>query len=202
MCFCIFSWGGPKNGREEVNPQNKIYPNKQVRMVAGSRRHYEKRKRNNKCLSCGKDRDLVDKNYCAACRDRSTAVYKNRVALGMCGRCGLHPLKTKTRCAVCIAHTTKRCRLLKRQIIEAYGGKCACCGDDTFEFLTIEHTWGGGNAQKKKIKRFGNEFYRWLVQHDFPKDLGLAILCMNCNFSKGKYGYCPHEVDLDNPPKL
>lgn len=176
-----------------MNPQNKIYPDKKTRMAAGSKRMYEKRKREKRCLSCGRERDLLGKNYCAVCQDKMDSVYKNRLAIGLCGRCGLHPLKTKTRCAVCIEGTTKRCRLLKRQVIQAYGGVCACCGNDVFEFLTIEHTLGGGNAHKKELKRFGNEFYRWLVQNNFPQDLGLAVLCMNCNFSKGKYGYCPHE---------
>ena len=30
----------------------------------------------------------------------------------------------------------------KERIIEAYGGKCECCGESIFEFLTIDHRNG------------------------------------------------------------
>lgn len=32
--------------------------------------------------------------------------------------------------------------------------------------------------------------YRWLKQQGFPT--GFRVLCMNCNFSYGLHGYCPH----------
>lgn len=84
-------------------------------------------------------------------------------------------------------------RLSKRAIFEHYGGnppKCACCGETTLEFLTIDHVNGGGNKHRKEIGGGGN-FYRWLVKNDFPE--GFQVLCMNCNWAKGKYGECPHQ---------
>lgn len=42
-----------------------------------------------------------------------------------------------------------RARRMKLEVIEAYGGKCACCGVDNFEFLSIDHINGGGSASPK-----------------------------------------------------
>jgi hypothetical protein len=74
-----------------------------------------------------------------------------------------------------------------------YGGpepKCACCGENRLEFLSIDHIKGKGNAHRKEIKRWGSTFYKWLIQNRFPR--GFRVLCHNCNFSLGAYGYCPH----------
>ena len=77
----------------------------------------------------------------------------------------------------------------RRIIFEAYGGaKCDCCGESIFEFLTVDHTNGGGNKHRKTIR--GN-FYGWLIKNGFP--FGFRVLCMNCNFAT-RYGRpCPHK---------
>jgi hypothetical protein len=33
---------------------------------------------------------------------------------------------------------------------------------------------------------------RWLRKNGFPK--GFRVLCHNCNFAHGHYGYCPHKT--------
>jgi hypothetical protein len=81
----------------------------------------------------------------------------------------------------------------RRKCIFHYGGpdpKCACCGEKQYEFLVVDHVKGGGNKHRKAIKRTGSNFYKWLVLNDFPS--GFRVLCHNCNFSLGAYGYCPH----------
>lgn len=83
-------------------------------------------------------------------------------------------------------------RRLRHQVLEAYGGKCECCGDTAHEFLTIDHINGGGSAHKKAVGGSGTSVYRWLRQQGFPKD-GFRLLCFNCNRSYGAYGYCPHQ---------
>lgn len=86
---------------------------------------------------------------------------------------------------------------LKLKIINAYGRKCECCGEDKYEFLAIDHIDGGGIQHKKRIKKEeGKNLYYWLLAHDFPK--GFRILCHNCNQSLGMYGYCPHEKERNN----
>lgn len=82
----------------------------------------------------------------------------------------------------------RRQQQLSREIIAAYGNACACCGEMRFEFLTIDHINGGGRAHVAQIKNF----YSWLKRNSFPQE-EFRCLCMNCNFSRGRYGYCPHE---------
>ena len=75
---------------------------------------------------------------------------------------------------------------VKEKFIQMYGGKCACCGETTFYFLTIEHKLG----QIRSTKETGTRAYRKAIQEHRP-DL-YEILCWNCNCAKGQLGYCPH----------
>ena len=88
-------------------------------------------------------------------------------------------------------HRQKYAQDVKRTCIEHYGGKCACCGEEHIEFLTIDHRAGGGNAHRKECGvKAGFPFYRWIIKNDFPS--GLRVLCFNCNWAIYRYGYCPH----------
>ena len=82
-------------------------------------------------------------------------------------------------------------RKLKLDILIAYSGnppKCACCGELHFEFLTVDHVNNNGNKHRKALGR--PNIYDILRKNNYP--LGYRILCMNCNFALGHYGYCPH----------
>ena len=81
---------------------------------------------------------------------------------------------------------------VKLKIIEAYGGKCACCGETIPEFLTIDHIDNNGAEERRQNNNLtGTKFYRWLIKNNFPKD-NYQLLCCNCNCAKGFFGYCPH----------
>ena len=67
---------------------------------------------------------------------------------------------------------------------------CECCGEKNIEFLTVDHINGGGNQHRKEVAKRGKEMYRWIVDNNFPEMF--RVLCLNCNFSLGHYGYCPH----------
>ena len=84
-----------------------------------------------------------------------------------------------------------RNRKLKTETIQAYGGKCVCCEEERMEFLTLDHPNGGGKRHRAQSPGRGSSFYSWLKQQHYPT--GLRVLCQNCNFSRGVYGYCPHE---------
>jgi len=81
---------------------------------------------------------------------------------------------------------------LRQEIVTAYGGKCECCGESMIEFLSVDHINGGGYKLRNTTQK-GGKFYRDLRRLGFPKD-EYRLLCMNCNFSLGKYGYCPHQT--------
>ena len=90
---------------------------------------------------------------------------------------------------------------LKLQLIDAYGGRCVCCGINEPRFLSIDHVNGGGYQHRQALrnKGKGGSFYKWLRDQGFPQD-GFALLCYNCNLSKGFYGACPHTDDAQGVP--
>jgi hypothetical protein len=90
------------------------------------------------------------------------------------------------------ARTRELNRQYKRDVMDHYGGKCACCGEDRIEFLAIDHINGNGNQHRRENNlRSGLSTYRWLIKNNYPS--GFQALCHNCNAAKGYYGYCPHQ---------
>lgn len=81
-------------------------------------------------------------------------------------------------------------RKLKQEVILAYGDNCDCCKETTMEFLTIDHIDGGGGTHRKEVG-YGQRFYKWLKDNNYPQ--GYRVLCFNCNCSLGLRGYCPHK---------
>lgn len=86
---------------------------------------------------------------------------------------------------------------LRTEIFASYGNKCACCPETNREFLTIDHIEGDGRKHRASLNGSGDgsgggSFYYWIRRQGFPKDK-FRLLCMNCNFSYGMYGYCPHQ---------
>lgn len=86
-----------------------------------------------------------------------------------------------------------RDRALKQEVVQAYGGKCECCGETHIEFLTIDHSDGSGAEHRRQTGK-GRKIYQDLKRLGFPKDR-FRLLCLNCNISLGFYGYCPHRPD-------
>lgn len=147
-------------------------------------------------------------------------LWANSRLLRPCGRT-MEGLDADDRCRVCGANLTeyntyqcdkkrrwvcKECRRmqgnkeihrLKIDVITNYGGKCECCGETKIEFLTIDHRDNDGAAHRKKLGKI--LFYRWLRRMRYPKD-GFRLLCINCNFALGMYGYCPHQKTIQVAP--
>lgn len=100
----------------------------------------------------------------------------------------------------------ERRRRLKQAAFSAYGGaKCTCCSDEHLEFLSIDHIAGNGAEHRRQLmaetgwtsksaNMCGSHFYLWLKKQGYPP--GFRVLCMNCNFSIAKFGYCPHQGKL------
>jgi hypothetical protein len=96
---------------------------------------------------------------------------------------------------------------LKIEVLSHYSnGKpiCCCCNEKRIEFLTIDHIQGSGNKHVKELRESGHSgsIYRFLKKSGYPE--GYRVLCLNCNFSIGHYGYCPHHncSNGDEPPRL
>lgn len=147
---------------------------------------------------------------------------RKHVALGMCGACyqrngsqraTCHPdrrLRANGLCNACYGkrrydEDPERARLrarehgarirarLREQLLEAYGGKCACqkCPETNPAFLTLEHVGGGGREHRKAV---GSHAYADLRRRGFPQE-GYTLLCWNCNAGSRFTGVCPHVLE-------
>lgn len=60
-------------------------------------------------------------------------------------------------------YNKKYCAKKRSIILNHYGGvppKCACCGENHVEFLSVDHINGGGNKHRKEIGMpSGSAFY-------------------------------------------
>jgi hypothetical protein len=138
----------------------------------------EARKRQGLCLKCGVQNDSPQYNTCTVCRkknnERVKSIYWANPALE--------------------AERSRLKRLeLKQIVFNHYGQRCACTGCDTTnqEFLQVDHINGGGHQHRKTV--IGARIYEWLIKNKFPD--GYRLLCANCNWSRGIWGYCPHEKE-------
>jgi hypothetical protein len=85
---------------------------------------------------------------------------------------------------------------LRAAVLVGYGGdppRCACCGEQTVEFLGLDHINGNGKADRARFPGGQTQFFRHLVREGFPDRDRYQILCHNCNLAKGFYGECPHQ---------
>ncbi len=111
---------------------------------------------------------------CIECTKQATKAY--RISLG-----DVYNARNRRR------HNRDR-RKIRKEVIDHYGGKCACCGEGYLEFLSLDHINRIMIPGQKH--RAGIHFYCWLRKNDYPK--GVQVLCFNCNMALGIWGYCPH----------
>ncbi len=126
---------------------------------------------------------------CRACqgekqRERNLAKPERRRAINEASRKRLKPEYWRE-------HNQK----LKRSMVDAYGGKCACCGETELAFLTLDHVGGGGHQERKKVGG-GATLLRRLRDAGWPQN-GYRILCMNCNMATAHGRTCPHQLKKD-----
>lgn len=172
-------------------------------------KRYNLRKSVNQCTLCG-NKAVTNKAACQKCLDKQSLIKKDRhsknVSTGLCSQCGKNPPADKgKRCQTCIdkrnqwyqGSPTQAKDKIKRDehrknALQHYGNKCACCGETEPYFLAIDHIDGDGNAHRDRIGKYGSGFFKWLIDNDFPE--GFQVLCHNCNMGKHlNGGVCPHK---------
>ena len=79
---------------------------------------------------------------------------------------------------------------LRTEMIDAYGGRCECCEETEYFFLTLEHKNGGGTAHRKQFGVLG--VLVDLKRRGWPKD-EYTVLCYNCNMATKDGRICPHQ---------
>jgi hypothetical protein len=87
-------------------------------------------------------------------------------------------------------------KLNNRQcLIDTLGNYCACCKNDQWQFLTLDHIYNDGCDERRNNSNPFNlsSFARKKNSVDISR---YQILCMNCNFCKGHNGFCPHKFQI------
>lgn len=82
---------------------------------------------------------------------------------------------------------------LKAEIYQAYGNRCACCGEAEVMFLSIDHVENDGALHRKAgIDNCTTALMGRIKREGFPPSF--QLLCMNCNHGKSRNGgTCPHK---------
>lgn len=90
-------------------------------------------------------------------------------------------------------------RRTRSEVIAAYGGKCACCGETERTFLVIDHVNDDGHKYRWKKgsgsygPHSGGQLLKFIRDAGFPSDY--QVLCANCNTSKSvNGGFCSHNI--------
>src|SRR5215475_10012338 len=190
-----------------------------------SRRLARKWKKEGKCSHCGGKREDEQYVTCRTCRKGASRtrqrLIKTRDDRGVCRICGKNPqgdgFKT---CASCSQreyhyqsdHPENRRIYYKKtraDVLTAYGGRCACCGETESMFLCIDHVDNDGAAHRRAMNNNGGtSMYTWLKARGYPE--GFRVLCHNCNIGRHiNGGRCPHEdrdihaaLNLEAYPRL
>ena len=207
-------------GREAL-PSKRLCDHHHAYHLAYQREYRHRRKAERDTSLCSvaycKNQPVEGRKQCQECRDyhneardRSRAkTHQDRVDGVLCAAsdCKNPPSEGFKTCTSCreririqqlkqnqtpkrIAYVKDRRRQHRAEVYEQYGGAyCQCCGSTEFDFLTMDHVGGDPG------KRPGN-LYDHLIKEGFPS--GFRVLCRNCNWSLGHYGYCVHS-DLQQP---
>lgn len=149
------------------------------------------------CLLCAKP----TKNgmcRCEECSEKDNKLYADRKRRGVCPSCSNSEREPPAApgsilCVECQSKQRDRTLSLKREVMEAYGGKCQCCGESEIAFLSIDHINNDGYKHRSEIGVGGTIIYSFLKKKGFPKE-GFQVLCFNCNHGKHiNGGVCPHK---------
>jgi formylmethanofuran dehydrogenase subunit E len=88
---------------------------------------------------------------CTKCGDTFMAVRNDAKSCKKCNRKRIFEWQTSL-------HGRERRKIKLKEhrmlVINAYGGKCNCCGEDKYEFLAIDHVNGGGKKEREKMSSY------------------------------------------------
>ena len=96
-----------------------------------------------------------------------------------------------------IVRQRERCKAKNRkareEVLKHYGGACECCGENKYEFLTLDHKNNDGAEHRRKIGGGGVRLAHWLRANGLP-DI-VRVLCWNCHMAITHHKFCPCKVN-------
>lgn len=73
-----------------------------------------------------------------------------------------------------------------------YGGKCICCGEHRWQFLSLDHIENDGASHRRAMNT--TSLFMWAWRNEFPSTL--QLMCINCNVGRSRNGgICPHQLE-------
>src|SRR5262245_54429965 len=82
---------------------------------------------------------------------------------------------------------------VRRQAVAAYGGRCNCCGQTDWMFLTLVWTRQAG-AKACTRPSIAESSALWV--QGLPRGL-VKVVCWACTLAEDLYGECPHRMSSD-----
>ena len=83
---------------------------------------------------------------------------------------------------------------IRKEVLIAYGGVCVCCRETNLRLLTLDHKFDDGAEHRRVFGQKTMTFMRYLRREGYPQNLGLRVMCYNCNCGRAANGgICPHE---------
>lgn len=200
VILCDSNWPSYcKNGSRYIctpcrNIREKEDYSKDVNCAQRSKERYIKIKKelfnyyNDKCNLCGLDNHTmltIDHVNNDGFKHRKNQSNMYKWLLDNVGIDGYQLLCFNCNCSKNIEYKDKYNLINKTKVINYYGNFCAVCKENRIERLTIDHANNDGAEQRRNLKYVtGAAFYRWLIKNNYPDNLGLQVLCYNCNCSK------------------
>src|SRR5215475_5118479 len=90
-----------------------------------------------RCERCGKPK-AANRHACPECLaylcTKQRQWQADRRTRGLCRRCGGSLEDKRAHCQACLAHLILLKKRRRKRALDAYGGKCVCCGETAFEF--------------------------------------------------------------------
>ena len=159
---------------------------------------YLDRKDKGVCVSCGV-RPASGGVECESCRDLKRSQWLARklkkVESGLCVKCHEPHTRNTEMCELCMENNNRICKLrrdsARKEALDAYGHKCACCGLTNDVFPAFDHVNDDGHIHRKSVPP--HKLFKWLKLNQWPKSM--QLLCHNCNWAKYATGdNCPHKL--------
>ena len=72
----------------------------------------------------------------------------------------------------------------RREVLNAYGHACVCCGVEWESLLCLDHVDGRAGNWRERDR----DIYEKVYRSDFPDSF--QLLCYNCNNMKFRHGDC------------
>ena len=138
------------------------------------------------CLACrrtGNTKYGFENNICRECKQNKPPVMPGNGTI--CKECNIKLVDWRNKQPQAKIRYAKREADRRKVIVDHYDGKCACCGEDRYIFLQIDHINNDGHSHRKMLK--GRAIYKWICTQFARTGIwpeGFQILCANCNFAK------------------